>query len=411
VTSSAIEIRGVSKQFRRHRQVPVTLRERLTRRSQPQPDTFWALRDIDVDIAAGKTFAFMGDNGSGKSTLLKLIAGIHRPTAGSIHTTGRLSALLELAAGFHPDLTGRENVFLNGTILGLSRKDLESRLDAIVSFSGIEDFIDSPVKYYSSGMLLRLAFAVAVHVEPEILLVDEILAVGDLEFQRKCTEHLYRLRQAGTTVVLVSHDLATLRDMCDQALWLDHGRAVRIGPVSEVADAYIAAVNQRSDEETRQSGNVTAVELDTHPVLGSGEIRLTSVEFRRDGQIVGAGLTGSPLTIRLNYQCETSLDAADFTLSVHHESGAVIAQPKSSADGPSLRIPAGDGHVDFRMDDLMLAPGLYQLSTAISHQGHAFDWRDRRYEFPVHGAGPEVHGLVRLPGRWTITSHTGEYPS
>jgi ABC-2 type transport system ATP-binding protein/lipopolysaccharide transport system ATP-binding protein len=379
------------------------LRERLVRRPRAQREAFWALRDVDLQIESGTSFALLGDNGSGKSTLLKLIAGIHRPTSGSIVTQGRLSALLELGAGFHPDLTGRENVFLNGTILGLGRKDLESRLDAIVEFSGIEEFLDSPIKFYSSGMLLRLAFAVAVNVEPEILLVDEILAVGDIEFQRKCMEHLYRLRRDGTTVVLVSHNLATLRDMCDRGMWLDHGHPMLLGPINEVADDYVDAVNRRSAGQTRAAGGSGAVELESGTVLGSGEVRITSVEYLSDGEVVSEGLTGQPLTLRLNYRAEGPIDAADVTISIHHESGALVAQPRSNEHGEPLHIPAGTGHIEFHVDSAPLAPGVYELSTAISRQGHAFDWRDHRYALPIHSAGIAPTGLVALPGRWTLT--------
>lgn len=408
MTTNAIEIRGISKEFQMHRQVPMTLRERLVRRPRAQREAFWALRDVDLQIESGTSFALLGDNGSGKSTLLKLIAGIHRPTSGSIVTHGRLSALLELGAGFHPDLTGRENVFLNGTILGLRRRELEKRLDAIVEFSGVEEFLDSPIKFYSSGMLLRLAFAVAVNVDPEILLVDEILAVGDIEFQRKCMEHLYRLRRDGTTVVLVSHNLATLRDMCDRGMWLEKGEPKLIGGMNDVADAYVENVNLRAASQPRPEGSTGAVELEDGTVLGTGEVRVTSVEFLRNGQVVDAGLTGQPLTIRFNYRAEEHVQAADFTLALHHESGVVVGQPQSNERGESLRFPAGTGHVDFQMDELLLSPAVYALSTAISHQGHAFDWRDHRYELPVHSSGIEAGGLVRLPGQWSITHDTAE---
>ncbi|MFL6090553.1 MAG: ABC transporter ATP-binding protein [Aeromicrobium sp.] len=405
---NAIEIRGISKEFQLHRQVPTTVRERFARRPHTQREMFWALRDINLEIGTGTSLALIGDNGSGKSTLLKLIAGIHRPTSGTIRTRGRLSALLELGAGFHPDLTGRENVFLNGTILGLRRKQIESRLDEIVAFAGVAEFLDSPIKFYSSGMLLRLAFAVAVNVEPEILLIDEILAVGDLEFQRKCMEYLYRLRRDGTTVVLVSHNLSMVRDLCEEALWLAHGDPILVGPVGDVADAYVNAVNERVADRMRVGGSSGALELDSGTVLGSGEIRVVSVELLRGGELVAAGLSGRPLTIRLNYRAEAVVEEADVLLSIHHESGAMVAQPRSRDATDPLRFVTGPGYVEFVMDELLLAPGLYELSTAISHQGHAFDWRAHRYELPVHASGHDVGGLVGLPGRWQIRAGSAE---
>lgn len=404
MTSPAIDVRGVSKEFNLQRQVPASLRERLTRRTRLESEPFWALHGVDLQVESGESVGLIGDNGSGKSTLLKLIAGIHRPTSGTIATRGRLSALLELGAGFHPDLSGRENVFLNGTILGLTRREVQSRLDEIVEFSGIGEFLDTPIKFYSSGMLLRLAFAVAVHVRPDILLVDEILAVGDLEFQRKCMEHLFRLRRDGTTVVMVSHNLATLREMCEHGLWLNQGEAALHGPINDVADAYVDAVNERAANRPRPAGSRGAVEIETGTVLGSGEVRLTSVEFLRHGEPVEVGLSGQPFTIRLNHRCDGPVEAADFTLTVHHESGAVVAQPRSIEQGVSFGVAPGTGHVDFVMDELLLSPGIYELSTAISHQGHAFDWREHRYELPVHGSGIEAGGLVRLPGQWRVST-------
>ena len=390
--TAAIEVRGVSKEFRRH--VPTTIRERFARRIRAEHDTLWALQGVDLSVEQGTSLALIGDNGSGKSTLLKLIAGIHRPTSGEIITHGRVGPLLELGAGFHPDLTGRDNVFLNGTILGLGRRAIKDRFDDIVEFAGIESFIDTPIKFYSSGMLLRLAFAVAVHVDPEILLIDEVLAVGDLEFQRKCMEHLHRVRRDGTTVILVSHNLATVRDMCDQGLWLDHGRPQAIGGVNDVADAYVDAVNVRAAKR-QESGGADVV---GGTVLGSREVRITGMEFRSEDAVVQAGLTGRPLTIRFHFHADETVDAAEITLLVHHESGAAVAQPRSG----ELRFPAGSGHIDFAMDSLLLAAGIYDISTIIARQGHVIEWRDRHYGMPVHSTGMEAGGLVHLPGRWEL---------
>ena len=209
---------------------------------------FWVLRDVDVEIPAGSFFGLIGHNGSGKSTLLRLIAGIHRPTRGEITTRGRLSALLELGSGFHPDLTGRENVFLNGAMLGMTRAQMSGAMDEIIDFSGIGDFIDSQVKIYSSGMYVRLGFAVAVNVNPEILLVDEVIAVGDQEFQGRCMEHMNKLLAGGTTIVLVSHSSQLVIDLCDTVGWLDHGRMLEIGDSQTVVDSYLAHVAETSGE-------------------------------------------------------------------------------------------------------------------------------------------------------------------
>ncbi len=248
MTTGAISIHDVSKRFRLERNRPSSLKEAILRIGKKKDvDDFWVLRDIDLQIKPGSFFGLIGHNGSGKSTLLRLMAGIHRPTVGQIDTEGRLSALLELGSGFRPDLTGRENVFLNGAMLGLSRKQMADSMETIIEFSGIGEFIDEPVKIYSSGMYVRLGFAVAVNVHPEILLVDEVIAVGDEEFQRRCMDHMERLRAGGTTIVLVSHNTTLMNDLCDQIGWLDHGRLMKLGNPSEVIDAYIAHVDGQGD--------------------------------------------------------------------------------------------------------------------------------------------------------------------
>ncbi len=248
MNTGSIHVRGVSKRFRLERNRPSSLKEALLRTGKKKDvDDFWALRDIDLDIEPGAFFGLIGHNGSGKSTLLRLMANIHAPTTGEIEATGRLSALLELGSGFHPDLTGRENVYLNGAMLGLSRRQMAESMDRIIEFSGIGEFIDEPVKIYSSGMYVRLGFAVAVNVDPEILLVDEVIAVGDEEFQRRCMDHMHQLRDKGTTIVLVSHNAGLMSRLCDRVGWLDHGRLLALGDATEVVDRYLAHVNSAGD--------------------------------------------------------------------------------------------------------------------------------------------------------------------
>lgn len=242
MSQPAIAISEVSKRFRLELDRPSSLKEAVLRFGRRDVRDFWVLRDISLQIARGSFFGLIGHNGSGKSTLLRLIAGIHRTTKGTITTSGRLSALLELGSGFHPDLTGRENVFLNGAMLGLGRRRMADALDRIIDFSGIGDQIDAPVKIYSSGMYVRLGFAVAVNVEPEILLVDEVIAVGDEQFQHKCLQHMELLRAAGTTILFVSHNSGLIRELCDGAGWLDHGRMCSVGDPNLVVDSYLAHI-------------------------------------------------------------------------------------------------------------------------------------------------------------------------
>ncbi len=238
-TAPAVEVCDVSKRFRQELNSPSSIKEAVLRFGRREVRHLWALRDISLTIDGGAFFGLVGHNGSGKSTLLRLMAGIHRPTTGKIEARGRLSALLELGSGFHPELTGRENVFLNGAMLGLSRRQMAAAMDDIIDFSGIGDQIDVPVKIYSSGMYMRLGFSVAVNVEPEILLVDEVIAVGDEEFQQRCLNHMQQLRCGGTTIVLVSHDAALVRRLCDRVGWLDGGRLRAVGDPDEVLDSYL----------------------------------------------------------------------------------------------------------------------------------------------------------------------------
>jgi ABC-type polysaccharide/polyol phosphate transport system ATPase subunit len=223
VSEPAVEVEGVSKRFRLYHDRNQSVKAAVMRGRRAKYEEFWALRDVSLEVPAGTTFGLIGENGSGKSTLLKCMARILRPDEGSLRTHGKVSALLELGAGFHPELSGRDNVFLNGAILGMSHKEIGRRFDDIVGFAGLERFIDTPVKNYSSGMYVRLGFSVAINVDPDVLLVDEVLAVGDEQFQRRCAEKFAELRGKGKTIVVVSHSLGTVQQMCDGAAWLDHG--------------------------------------------------------------------------------------------------------------------------------------------------------------------------------------------
>ena len=208
---------------------------------------FWALQDININIGQGQTVGLIGENGSGKSTLLKLMTKIIYPTTGEIRTHGRVSSLLELGAGFHPDFTGRENIYINASIFGLSKKEITNRLDSIIAFSELEEFIDSPIRTYSSGMYMRLAFSVAVHVEPKILLIDEILAVGDVNFQKKCFDKIREFKKKGVTIVIVSHDLKSIEDICDKVIWLDHGKMVTYGECHTVVEQYLKHMGNKQE--------------------------------------------------------------------------------------------------------------------------------------------------------------------
>ncbi len=310
---------------------------------------------------------------------------------------GRVSALLELGAGFHPDLTGRENIQLNGAILGLSRREVADAEDEIIDFAGIGDFIDSPVKVYSSGMAVRLGFAVAVKVDPEILIVDEVIAVGDEEFQRKCLDYLFQLRNKGATIIMVSHSLSSVENMCDTALWLDHGHAQALGAPSDVVHQYLDRVN--SDEAQRGAAP------GSHPVesnrSGSGQIRVTDLTvLSPQGEPSDFGVSGQPMRFRLTFESATEIDGVDFGLGFVHESGTFVGGPNSRAVGP-FRVDRGQSTIEFQVDDLLLEPGSYWVSTAIVIGEHMIDHLDRGFEFKVRELPRGGAGLVALPGTWT----------
>jgi lipopolysaccharide transport system ATP-binding protein len=407
----AIRVQDVSKVFHLHSDRRTNLKERFVRGAARADDQFWALRDISFEVPRGSTYGLIGHNGSGKSTMLKLLAGIHRPTKGTIDAAGRVSAMIELGAGFHPELSGRENIYLNGSILGLTRKQIDASLDEIVAFSGLERFIDSPVKVYSSGMYVRLGFSIAVNLEPEILLIDEIVAVGDEEFQRRCFDHLYKLRRQGVTIVFVSHSLPLVQTLCDHAAWIDHGEMKAEGTALSVVDSYLRSVNAAESHRLEASGDQQAYD-DSESRRGTGEITITRLEFLdATGTPRPVATTGEAVTVRTHFQVHEVVDEPVFGLAFYHESGVHVAGPNSQQAGVMTGRPAGTGWVDFRMDPLLLQPGSYVVSAAVvdTTQAHVYDYRDQAFALHVQpgtGAAAAV-GLLALPGTWNVSlQHT-----
>jgi ABC-2 type transport system ATP-binding protein len=361
--TDVIRIRDVSKQFALRKDK--SLKERLVnaRRSKEHAESFWALRDIDLTFVSGSTTGLIGHNGSGKSTLLKIIGGILTPTTGFVERRGRLAALLELGAGFHGDLTGRENVYLNAAILGLSRKQTDDYFDEIVDFSGIEEFIDTQVKFYSSGMYVRLAFAVAVHVDPEILLVDEVLSVGDEPFQRKCLDRIRRFQREGRTIVFVSHGLDQVRQLCDRAVLLDHGRIVVDGTPTEAVRAF-RDLNQLAEESTEDSGDVAD--------QGNRRVTISSVAVADAGGVpVRTVSSGEPLEISFRVETGTPLDDWIVGVAVEDSGGQVVWGSNSDMQGVVLPDLAPGVHdVAVAFPEVPLSEGVYQVSLAVASTGN-----------------------------------------
>ncbi|HET9691420.1 MAG TPA: ABC transporter ATP-binding protein [Acidimicrobiales bacterium] len=393
-TETVIDVRDVSKRFRLLRERNSSLKSTIIRGRRTVAEDFWALRDVSFQVHAGETFGLIGENGSGKSTMLKCMTRILTPDRGSIEVQGKVSALLELGAGFHPELSGRENVFLNGAILGMSQRELERRFDDIVDFAGIGKFIDEPVKNYSSGMYVRLGFSVAINVDPDVLLVDEVLAVGDEQFQRKCNEKVSELRKSGKTIVMVTHSMGSVQALCDRVAWFEHGRLIDVGTPKEITDRYLGGV--QVDRHVDDGGK---------PRWGTAEATVTGVHFVDDGGAECSPRSGAPATLRITYETTEPVERPVFAFVVKDLEGRPITGP-NGRDGVCIpdRID-GRGHLDVTFDDFVLLPGTYDVDVAIWDEPmlKVYDYRPELLRVDV-APGPitETTGLVSLRGRWSF---------
>jgi ABC-2 type transport system ATP-binding protein len=384
-----VEVRDLSKRFVIRKEK--SLKERVVNfgRSNLHKEDFWALRDVSFEIESGTTVGLIGPNGSGKSTLLKLIGGILQPTSGTVATRGRMAALLELGAGFHPDLTGRENVYLNASILGISRAQTDRYFDGIVDFSGVEPFIDTQVKFYSSGMYVRLAFAVAVHVDPDVLLVDEVLAVGDEPFQRKCMDRIRSFQDEGRTIILVTHGLDQVADVCDRAVVLEHGR-VKADDVPAVALRVLRSDfdHIRADELSR--ANVEHGE-EPEPVARVAEIRVL-----RDGMPVETIAPADAITVRITVESRQQLENWILGLGFDSATGQVIYGTNSRLMNVQLDPLTGTAHYDFDIPRTALGEGTYSISGAVADRAGAELHRMREGAWIVVAGGGTEIGFVSL---------------
>src|SRR5262249_47037425 len=411
-----------------------TLKSALLSRSLIQdirPDeTFEALKGLSFDVAAGRTFGVVGRNGSGKSTLLKLIAGIGKPSAGTVTVNGRVSALIELGAGFHPEISGRENVFINGMMLGLSRKEIASRFDEIVSFAELQDFIDAPVKTYSSGMYMRLGFAVAVNVDPDVLLVDEVLAVGDEAFTHKCLDKFADFRQRGKTILLVTHSLDLVERFCDEALWLDGCLARAQGDPKRIVGAYLTDIAQREEHElaagdakARESASAAAVppaepasavvpdnplETDmfraTEGRWGSREVEITDVALvgadRQAGHVFSSG---DPMDVRLRMRAPVPVDDFVIGIGIFNAEGGCGLRPHTPMSDLAAERLSGEAEATFAIASLDLVEGTYKLDVAVHKlDGYPYDYHRLLYTFRVKSRAKDV-GIYRPRHEWRFS--------
>ncbi len=400
----AIQLDHVSKRFMLRTDGPRSFQDAfigLVRSQRSRKQEFWALRDVSFEVQPGETLGLIGPNGSGKSTILKLISRILTPTEGHITVNGRVSSLLELGAGFHPDLTGRENIYLNGSVLGLSRREINERLDDIIAFAELERFIDMPVKHYSSGMYMRLGFAVAAHVEPDILLVDEVLAVGDQSFQLKCYDRIADLRSRGVTIIFVSHSLDDVRRLCTRAIWLEDGEIRSKGHVDQVIEQYLSRVMAREESQLTAQGMAKG----QRERWGSGEVRIVDVEFYdQTGQRRHIFTTGERMRVRIRYVTTARIERPVFGVAIYRADGLHINGPNTRFSGYEIPMVEGKGELWCTFEMLPLLEGRYWFSASVYDETctHPYDHLDRVFPFRVQ-AGAQVqerYGTVYIPCHW-----------
>lgn len=421
MSQPTISIEDVSKRFRLYHEKYTSLKERMIHFGRIPYEDFYALSDVSFDIQPGETFGLLGHNGSGKSTLLKCIAGIIQPSTGIIRSRGRMAAMLELGAGFHPDLTGRENVYLNASLLGLSQKYVDKRFDEIVAFAELEQFIDNQVKFYSSGMYVRLGFAVAVNVDPEILLVDEVLAVGDELFQRKCLDRVRQFQREGRTIVVVSHSVEMIRQVCDKSAVLHKGELVTVDTPGEAIRSYrehllarqadldsehqawLAASAEADAEEAPELSDAEKIELlpfgEKQETRRTLDLKITDVRIDLPASGDRKYLRpDEPMIVKVAFEATKPISDVSIGIAIHDMEERVIYGANTELLGVDLGELNGKGSVEFSVDRVPLLDGDYPVTVgAVTKDGaKVYDWHDQKYHFSVMNPG-RADGLVNLP--------------
>ncbi len=395
-----ISVEGVSRRFRVHAREAHTLKDLFVQRGRTEAVDIWALRDVSLQVARGEAVGLIGRNGSGKTTLLRVVAGIIKPTAGRVGAEGRIGSLLELGAGFHPDFSGRENVFLNGALQGLRRAEIRGRFDEIVAFAELEHAIDRPVRTYSSGMTMRLGFAIAAFLDADILLLDEVFAVGDEAFQRRCFGRIFRFKQEGGTIVFVSHDAQAVERLCERSVLLETGRVAFDGPTREAVTRYRRALADETDPAERGAGLRE---------WGSGEATIASaVLVGQEGGERLQFLSGEPFALRVAVAAADGIPPPRLQLELRDDAGTLVAgeavdlRDLGWAGGPAERA------ILFEMVALPLAEGRFHLRLGLTDEGgeRLYHWLDDALVFVVYPGGEE-RGVVRFEGSWAIEENSG----
>jgi ABC-type polysaccharide/polyol phosphate transport system ATPase subunit len=414
-----ISAKRISKTYRLYDTPASRLKELLLGGRRQYHRDFQALEELSIEVPRGEALGVIGRNGAGKSTLLQIIAGVLQPTRGAVRVEGRVTALLELGSGFNPEYTGRENIILSGQIMGMSEAEMRRKLDVIVRFAELEAFVDQPVKTYSTGMMMRLAFAAAIHVDPEVLIVDEALAVGDVYFQRKSLDRMEYFRREGKTILFVSHDPGLIQRFCDRALWLEGGKVMMLGPAREVVAAYQAFCVKLEEARLRDAsrqGGIGAAEQDdilqelklTGSRWGNRQIEFTGVEMVDEaGEETWVLQSGRPVTILLHYVADDDYPAPVFAVDIHRYDGVYIGTINNWDTTPAeLPVRRGPGTIALHLPALTLAYNVYYLSLKVFTENGAPEWSNpadihyQMYQFNVL-TEQHIHGLIRFEAEWS----------
>ncbi|OGL42695.1 MAG: hypothetical protein A2042_01670 [Candidatus Schekmanbacteria bacterium GWA2_38_11] len=363
-------------------------------------NAFWALKDVNFEVKKGNTLGIIGPNGAGKSTILKLLAGITEPTTGKITINGKIGVLIELGAGFHPEFTGRENIYLNGAIMGMGKKEINEKFDNIVDFAELQEFIDTPVKHYSSGMYVRLGFSIAAHLEPDILLIDEVLAVGDASFQAKCLKKIGELKQSGVIMVLVSHNLHSIRILCDKTILLNQGNIIFYGETETAINNYTDLITKKTEPSSTEE-----VKFRSKDKEKKDKAEILEIEFLNNQNLKkDVYYTGEKLILAIKYLAHCKIDNPVFTLGIYSIDGILYAGHSTALDGFHIDSIEGYGTVKVEFEHLSLLPGIYEISVGIfDKEGLSpYDWHQKSYRLHVVAGGRKATGLFYFNHRWQV---------
>ena len=411
---AVLSVESVSKKYRIHRNRPFTLKESLIRRLTGRHDkgnTLWALRDVNFSVEQGKSLGIIGHNGAGKSTLLRLLCGLGRPTMGSIRRAGHVSGLLELGSGFHPEMTGRENLMTGGILNGLTKRVVLAKQQEIISFAELEEFIDQPVRTYSSGMYMRLAFATAIHFDPDVLIIDEVLSVGDSRFRQKCHDRLTSFRSAGKTTILTSHDSAQIRSFCDEVLVLEEGRVVLKGDPESAIHCYDDLMRQRTEKRATQlSGGTTQASLAVEhgSRMGTQEASICAVHlYDKQGKSTNSFYSGDSLTIELEVNLAKSLSDFALTLGIYSAAEIKCFETSISSITTTFGPLNKQGCLSCYVTELPLLPGLYYINVGLYpiDYSYVYDYHWEMHALHVaskDGTPSEVSGVVSVHPVWSV---------